>query len=502
MKSYNYRLKLLGIILGLILITPLHSQAKDDNTDTLLIQAQPRIGAQGAKAAAPQYVPGQFIVKLKEGKAVTDIQDLNVQFKVTVVKEVFEKTPSPEEELQQLNAKLANLSTSHSSWFWQLDKNSKEYKEYMAKLEQEKAQLQGQIKAQEELIVHLAERQQRAPEGVVTPNLENTYLLKTASEADIRLVIAAYQGDPNVEYAEPNYIGKAQLIPNDPRYKDQWSHKTTHAEEGWNITTGTPKVVIAIIDTGVDYTHEDLKDNIWKDPLTGAPGKDFVDIDTNAYEKAGYTLFKDADGKYKEDYIGVDDDPADYLGHGTMVAGVAAAKGNNSIGIAGVCYNCKIMPVRTGFDIITPDMGFSPTSKIETALSEGDTNSAAIRYAADKGADVINMSFSETGSNTLKSAIDYAHAKGVVLVACAGNDGNSKENFPAASEGVIAVGATEKDDSLSWYSNYGDWVDVVAPGTQILSCVPKTGGTLANSTGYHYDIGTSFSTPYVSGVAG
>ena len=249
-----------------------------------------------------------------------------------------------------------------------------------------------------------------------------------------------------VEFVEPNYIQSTVGNPNDPRYKEQWGLETIRALKGWGVSTGKAKTVIAVVDTGVDLTHPDLKDKI-------VPGYNYVENNNK---------------------------PQDDEGHGTHCAGIAAASADNGEGIAGVCPNCSIMPVR--------GLGGDGQGSI-TTVSNG------IMYAADHGAEVISMSFgSPSYSTTLKNAIDYAVKKGAVLVAAAGNDGVTTPFYPAYLEPVIAVGSsTEFNDKRSYFSNYGDWVEVAAPGSNILSTVPG---------GYGYKQGTSMAAPFVSGLAG
>lgn len=251
-----------------------------------------------------------------------------------------------------------------------------------------------------------------------------------------------------VEFAEPNYIHR--IVgggPNDPKYKKQWGLEKIRALKGWGIHTGRSKTVIAIVDTGVDLSHPDLKNKL-------VPGYNFIEND---------------------------DKPADDEGHGTHCAGIAAASTNNKKGIAGVCPNCSIMPLR----------GLGADGKGTTT-----TVANAVIYAADHGADVISMSFGGTSySTTLKNAVKYAARKGAVLVAAAGNDGVSDPFYPAYLDQCIAVGAvTRSNDERATFSNFGDWVDAAAPGTQILST--------ASGGGYAYKQGTSMAAPFVAGLAG
>jgi len=330
------------------------------------------------------------------------------------------------------------------------------------------------------------------------PVLDHIYKLELEDpKADILAVCKEYSRDPNVEYAEPNYLAQVCFKPNDPLYARQWAHQETRAEMGWDITRGSSDIIIAVVDTGVDYNHEDLVANIWKD-AGGHPGKDFVDIDTQAYIDAGCTLLPG------EDYTGLDDDPMDYFGHGTHCAGIAGAAGDNSLGVSGVCPNCRIMPVRAGFALIDPYGN-------ETGVLEEDDIVNAIAYAVANGADIISMSFGGDNASQLeKDTIDAAYAAGVVLVAAAGNHNVDWVNYPAGFDHVIAVAATSQHGFQAMYTNYGSWVDLAAPGGDsmdvnaqfgIISTVPKI-GTLSDPSGYRYLQGTSMACPYVAGTAG
>lgn len=300
---------------------------------------------------------------------------------------------------------------------------------------------------------------------------------------------------PDVEYAEPNYLARTSFVPNDPLYPQQWSHQHSNAEAGWDVELGNGSVVIAIADTGVDYSHEDLAGNMLADCTGGCPdgtGYDFVDIDTAAYEAMGFSLAPE------EDYTQPDDMPSDYFGHGTHCAGIAGAATNNSIGVAGVCHNCRIMPVRNGFGVYYGGYAYG--------ILEHDDISASIHYAADNGVRVISMSFGGPHSGMEQDAIEYAHGMGVVLVAAAGNSGMRERNYPGAYDNVIAVTATDLNDAKAYYSTYGYWTDMAAPGghpegTGILSTVPIF-GPLGSPSGYRELRGTSMATPYVAGAAG
>lgn len=288
-----------------------------------------------------------------------------------------------------------------------------------------------------------------------------------------------------ITYAEPLYMYSSEFVPNDFSVDAQREYlEPIRAFEAWDITKGSSDVVIAVIDAAVDYEHEDLKNKI---DLNEAEIPDNgVDDDNDGY----------IDNYYGWDFAGVDfnniiqdNDPlgkTDNLEHGTWVAGFAAAETNNEIGIAGVGYNSRYMALKCGADNDTRDNG---SSFLLNTLE-------AVIYAADHGADVINMSyggttFSQFGQDVMTYA---AIEKGVVLVAAAGNASAEIISYPAGYEHVISVGATDEDDVKTGFSNYGTWVDLSAPGETVLS----TG----NNDGYQPISGTSFSSPIVAGAAG
>ena len=310
--------------------------------------------------------------------------------------------------------------------------------------------------------------------GHSSQGLERIYKLTLPPTADVHSVIRALIPDTHVEYAEPNYVfhilghpehsswrqSGSLRTPTDPYFTYQWGLNNTgqnggkgdadiDAPEAWGITTGTNKVMIAVIDTGVDYLHEDLDD-----------GRVRTDID--------------------KDYVNDDNNAIDDNGHGTHVSGIIAAETNNDTGVAGVMWQAQILPLKVC------------DSKGSCA---SDDVSSAIRYAADQGARVINMSLgSGHCSETMAEAVNYAYFdKGVTIVAAAGNNGGSI-GYPARFAPVVAVGATDDSDHRASFSSFGDDLDVMAPGVDILSTVPHNG--------YDFLSGTSMASPHVAGVVG
>ena len=269
------------------------------------------------------------------------------------------------------------------------------------------------------------------------------------------LAVAQYFGNPNVEYAEPDYIRSVSFTPNDPSLQSQWALDRVGAKQAWDMSTGKPSVIIAVIDSGIDYNHPDLKGKLVSpyNSMTKASGLDKV---------------------------------SDDFGHGTHVAGIAAASFNNNLGVAGIGGNVSVMPIKAG---------------IGGQFSSSDVDDG-IYWAVDHGARVINLSLGGYGSTvTDQNAINYAVSHNVIVVAAAGNDGINQPTYPAGYNGVIAVAATDQNDLDADFSNYGDFVDISAPGVNILSTTPtySVNGVPLN---YGYGDGTSMATPFVAGLAG
>lgn len=270
----------------------------------------------------------------------------------------------------------------------------------------------------------------------------------------------AYGREAAVEFAEPDYIAKTLEVPSDSFFGDQWGMPRITAPGAWDISKGTG-VKIAILDTGVDQDHPELASKLIKNDQNN---KDFTGSGS----------------------------PDDFFGHGTHVAGIAAAVTNNGAGVAGVGYEAIIMNGK-----VLADDGSGAYSWIANGII----------WAADNGAKVINMSLGGMfGSTTLKNAVSYAWNKGVVIVAAAGNDGRSLASYPAYYTNCIAVAATDQSDAKASFSNYGSWVDVAAPGVSILSTIPNhanyiSTNYLENKLDYGSLNGTSMATPFVSGLA-
>ena len=287
----------------------------------------------------------------------------------------------------------------------------------------------------------------------------------------------------SIEYAEPNYILKADLFPNDPDFSSMYNLRNIGqnggvqgadiaASEAWNTTTGST-IVVAVIDTGVDYTHPDLAANMWTNE--GEIPNNGIDDDGNGY----------VDDYRGWDFYNHDNDPYDDYSHGTHVAGTIAAVGNNGIGVVGVCWRAKIMPLKF--------LGASGAGSTAEAVN-------AILYATKMGARIMSNSWGGGGySQALRDAIQAADDAGVIFVAAAGNSASDNDlaaHYPSNYEckNIIAVAATDNYDCLASFSCYGlTSVDIAAPGVAILSTIP--GG------GYSSYSGTSMATPHVAGAA-
>jgi len=331
----------------------------------------------------------------------------------------------------------------------------------------------------------------------------------------VEQAVARLKSDPNVAYAEPNYIYHIDVVPNDARFSELWGLNNTgqtggtndadiDAPEAWDIATGSDTVLIAVIDTGVDYKHPDLATNLWTNP-----GEDPWQDPNNP--ATGNKKDDDGNGKVDDwrgwDFVNNDNDPFDDNQHGTHVAGTIGAIGNNGVGVVGVNWTVKIMPL-----------------KFLSAEGSGSTSDAieAILYAVAKKARVMNNSWGGGGySQALRDAIAVADQANALFVAAAGNEGTDNDqvpNYPSNYDvpNVVAVAATDHRDNLAVWngngggggcpglcasalaaggSNYGaTTVDLGAPGKNILSTTPNAG--------YASFQGTSMATPHVSGAAG
>ena len=315
-------------------------------------------------------------------------------------------------------------------------------------------------------------------------------LVRLPEGTDLKDAMRLYMADPSVEYAEPNYRRYLRsTIPNDTYFVRQWGLYNTgsmmngtpgadiKAPLAWDFSRGSNSLVVAVIDTGVDYNHEDLYGKIWIN--NGEICTDGIDNDNNGY----------VDDCYGWNFVDRNNDPMDTDGHGTHVSGVIGAVTNNGLKIAGLLWDVKIM----GLKFIGPNGGTTAD-----AIS-------ALNYAVRMGAKIVNASYgSSTYSQAERDSIAAANQRGVLFIAAAGNDAENNDIAPSypCSYGlpnIISVAATDQNDRIASFSSFGpSKVDVAAPGVYILSLIPN------NGSGMNQDFwpGTSMATPHVVGTAG
>ncbi|QWP78846.1 S8 family serine peptidase [Lysobacter sp. K5869] len=317
--------------------------------------------------------------------------------------------------------------------------------------------------------------------------------LKRDAAASLMRQIAA---DPNVEFVQPDGGGKTQLVPNDPKFSQQWHYADNavgiRAPSAWNLTSGAG-VVVAVVDSGI-LSHPDLNANVLPgyDFISSASGRDATECAIDGLS-AGCGKPQDGDGR---DPDPTDNGPSGTGAHGTHVAGTIAAVTNNGVGVAGVAYGAKIVPVRAaGVD------GYNAHSDSIDAIVWASGGHVAGVPDNPNPAEVINVSMGSTYACTpaWQAGIDAAVANGAIVVVAAGNGNNDvSENVPAGCNNVVAVAATDKNGAKSSFSAWGAKIDVAAPGgdgffNQVLS-------TVANN-GYGSLSGTSMASPHVAGVA-
>ncbi len=301
--------------------------------------------------------------------------------------------------------------------------------------------------------------------GVPHP-LESVRIITVPDEVDILALAQRVALLPGVAYAEPNYITHTALHPNDPSYDSlQYGPQIVSAEGAWDITTGDASVVLAVADTGYNYNHEDLVGALWvnDDPI-------------NAVDDDGNGFIDDVNGW---DFYNNDNNMLDQNQHGSHVSGIAAARTDNGVGIAGMAQ-VSVMPLQVF------SSGGSGT---------WDAIANAIFYATDNDAHVLNYSGGGNGGSALlQQAVDYAYANNFTVVAAAGNFGSSTPFYPAAYDSVIAVSGTDRFDNRYTSSNFGNWIDVAAPAVNVysLSC--------CGSNAYTTLTGTSMASPHVAGL--
>jgi thermitase len=317
----------------------------------------------------------------------------------------------------------------------------------------------------------------------------NVYLIEKGPRLSPSSVLRSLREQPLIAYAEPNVMVHAVKTPNDPEFPQLWgfSNKATldkdsmrglagvdiQAERAWDVTTGARNIVVAVIDTGIDFSHPDLTDNAWVNEIE-AKGQPGVDDDFNGYvdDINGFN-FVAQNGDVKDDY-----------GHGSHCAGIIGARGDNGVGIAGVSWNVRLMAIKF--------LDRNGSGTIANAIK-------AIDYARVMRAHISNNSWGGAGaSDILRKTVEDTMTAGQLFVAAAGNDGTDNDQVPTQPAGfnfpnVLAVAAVDNRGNLADFSNYGDKsVQIAAPGVNVFSTVPG---------GYEIFSGTSMAAPHAAGVA-
>lgn len=327
------------------------------------------------------------------------------------------------------------------------------------------------------------------------PDISRIYRVALADGVDVRRAARLFGGDPSVEYAEPIPANYPHETPNDPLFNIQWFLDTIEAEGAWDVHKGEDgaEVVVGISDSGVAWRHEDLVDNIFQNLGEDADG------DGKVIEESGGSWIFDPDdvngvdddaNGYPDDFVGwnffnddelEDNDPDDPDSHGTHVAGLAAGRTNNAVGISSISWNVKIL-----------------ATSASNSESEGiDRGYSCVVYLAENGADVINMSWgSDTTSRAVQDVMDYATGLGSLLVSSAGNDSVSDPGYPSSLPGVISVASVGRSDRLATYSDYGISIDIASPGGAGINGMRST--TPPNN--YGNKEGTSMASPVAAGV--
>ncbi|MCF8242634.1 MAG: S8 family serine peptidase [Melioribacteraceae bacterium] len=324
-----------------------------------------------------------------------------------------------------------------------------------------------------------AERAVQTSKKWESNELDKIAVLTYTSPVDPLYLSKKMNSIKDIEWAEPYYLYETDFIPNDIRYNEQWWLKNIDAQQAWDVTKGSSSVVIAIVDTGIDWDHPDLAANIWRNP---------GEIDGNGRDDDENGFIDDIRGW---DFGGISGTPdnnpmEDRPDHGTLVAGIASEVSDNTIGFASIGFNCKLMAVKTSQDNIRTEVDG------DALISHGYNG---ILYAAENGADIINCSWGGFAYSELaKTVVDQATAMGSLVIAAAGNNGMNEIIYPAAYNNVLSVGVVTQEDILWSASNYGEGLDVLAPGTMISS-------TWQNDT-YKGGSGTSLAAPMTAGLAG
>ena len=445
--------------------------------------------AQGRAGSRPvRYVPNQIIVKFRRKVANT-----------------IETRLARGETVEKIG--LSNsLDSLHKKY------RVTETRPVFKNFKKQRQRIRGLLKKDKRFLTkrekRILRRLRRAPRGARVPELDRIYKIEIilGPGQSLEEVAAAYNNDPGVEYAGFNYMISINIEPNDPFYPEQWPLNNTgqiypqsgyytappgipdcdiDAPEAWDIDVGSSEIVVAVVDTGVDCFHRDLENKIWRND-----------------DEIAFNNIDDDENDYVDDIYGYDfctyggatrkAMPFDLMGHGTHCAGIIAADTNNGLDIAGVTWNARIMALKY--------MDADGYGWYEDAVD-------AFYYAIENGAEIISNSwsktypFDESTGDPMQDVINYAYSQGVIVVASAGNNNTIVPCYPASYEYVIAVAATDSKDKKASFSNYGYWVDIAAPGVDVLS-LRGLATNLGTAYGEKTTIlsGTSMSCPHVAGA--
>ena len=320
--------------------------------------------------------------------------------------------------------------------------------------------------------------------------LNRIYHITFPLSSSINKIEKTYMKQSYIEAVELNRLSRfcSEISPNDTRFNEQWNLTSMNMSKAWQIERGKPSVVVAVVDSGIQVNHPDIENQLWQNadeiPMNS------IDDDNNGYvdDFIGWDFTDAPTLQGHGDWKVRDNQPNDETGHGTQVSGIIAAETNNTKGIAGIAPDCRIMTLRAGFRI-----GGG-------AFLQNDDVAAAIVYAADNGAQVINLSLGDTvNAFLIRDAVEYAYNRGCLLIAAAGNSAESGSLYPAALHNVISVAALDRDWQLGG-SNFGSSIDIAAPGEDILTTDLFNHNASINER-YGYKSGTSMAAAHVSGVA-
>ncbi len=347
------------------------------------------------------------------------------------------------------------------------------------------------------------------PRSAEELDLSGYYRIVFDAKDSLEMAFNDFRGIPDIEHVEKVSIHPVFAVPNDPSFSIQWglnqsNDRDVDAPEAWNTATGDSVILVGAMDTGVNWQHPDLagaspyvNGNIWINwaEYYGNPGED---DDGNLYidDIRGWDWVNGVSAWPGEDGSEPDNDPMDFNGHGTHTAGIMAAITNNGIGVAGVAggwspsqRGCRIVPLRIGWS--------QSNGGQEGGYVRMDFAAQAFYYATQKGVTAVNCSWGSSNDGGIGAAVTNAIAHGMVVVSAAGNDGNSSASYLCSRTDVLAVASLTSSGAKSSFSNYGSWVDVAAPGSNIYSTYSNH-----NTPTYTYLSGTSMAAPFVTGMAG